>query len=42
MDTINGIRYIDNNRKFISFGDDKWIIMWENWVNLIIKNLYDD
>ena len=42
MNNINGINYIGNNNWFVTFGDDKRIIMWEDRVNLIVKNLYDD
>ena len=42
MDPINCIQFIENNRRFISFGDDKKVFMWEFGVPLVIKNIFEE
>ena len=42
MDPINDLLFIDDNKRFISFGDDKKIFMWEFGVPLVIKNIFDE
>ena len=42
MDPINCIQFIENNRRFVSFGDDKKVFMWEFGVPLVIKNIFEE
>jgi len=40
MGPVNEILFVDDNKKFVSFGDDKKVIMYEFGVTVIIKNLF--
>ena len=42
MGPVNNVIFVDNNKKFVSFGDDKKIFMYEYGVNVIIKNLFHE
>lgn len=42
MGAVNTLSFVDNNKKFVSFGDDKKIFMYEFGVNVIIKNLFHE
>lgn len=36
---VNTLLFVDNNKKFVSCGDDKKILMWEFGVPVIIRNI---
>jgi pre-mRNA-processing factor 17 len=38
---VNSLLFVDNNKKFVSCGDDKKILMWEFGVPVIIRNIND-
>ena len=40
MGPVSSITFVDNNWKFVSFGDDKKIIQYELGYQVIIKNLF--
>ena len=42
MEAVNNIVFVDNNKKFVSFGDDKKIFMYEFGVNVVVKNLFHE
>lgn len=42
MEAVNNLIFVDDNKKFISFGDDKKIFMYEFGVPVIIKNICED
>lgn len=42
MEAVNNLLFVEDNKKFISFGDDKKIFCYEFGVPVIIKNICDD
>lgn len=41
LDSVNYLLFVDNNKKFMSCGDDKRIYMWEFGTPVVIKNISD-
>lgn len=42
MDPVNCIVFTDNNKKFVSFGDDRKVLLWEFGVPLVIRSIQDN
>lgn len=42
MEPVSSICFTDNDRKFVSFGDDKRVIQYELGYTVIIKNIFQE
>lgn len=42
LESVNALLFVDNNKKFVSCGDDKRIYMWEFGTPVVIKNISEN